>query len=181
MSSGSIKSIKTGTDRARFLNFLTACASRRSTFFALLVASLSGCTDPSTIEVDLSADKPRFTIDHTAWGWPSQWPRVNDFALASEEDGLLWEIRATDPDGCSAHQLAIVYGDVPTGFYQVAPGENARPPRLRCGRTYYVGATGSSSVYRAVFALPADRLGVPAQPDFLHDVQPIDDQAFPSR
>ncbi|MCG8404311.1 MAG: hypothetical protein MI923_03840 [Phycisphaerales bacterium] len=178
MSSSPIKPINAAAGgQARFFNVSAVSVGCRSAVLAFLVTGLSGCADPTAIDVDLSADKPRFTIDHADWGWPFRWRRVSDFALASEEEGLLWEIRSTDPDGCSARQLAIVYGDVPAGFYQVAPEENARPARLRSGRTYYVGATGTSSVYRAVFALPVARLGMPVESS---GVQRREDRGFQS-
>ncbi len=121
----------------------------------------AGCGDPTAIAVDLSADKPRFVIHHVTWGWPFRWPRVQEFAIASNEDGALWDIKSIDEAGVPARELGIVYGEVPPGFAQVSPEQDARPKPLVGGRMYFVGATGPESVYRTVFALPIGMLGPP--------------------
>jgi len=113
-----------------------------------------GCRGGENIGVDLSADTPRFIIHRPVLGWPFRWPMVNAFVIASDEDGAVWELRSTDPSGLPARQLAIIYGRVPSGFYQVVPDENAAPKALRHGRIYYVGATGPKAVFRTVFSLP---------------------------
>lgn len=120
----------------------------------LAVSVATGCGGPHAITVDLSADQPRFIIHQMTWGWPFRWPMVDDFVIASEEDGALWELKSTDPAGVPARRLAIVYGDVPPGFTQVHPEGVSRPKALLPGRSYYVGATGPVSIYRVVFALP---------------------------
>ena len=74
--------------------------------------------------------------------------------MGSEEDDLLWQLRATDDRGQLAHKLAFVYGEIPPGFEQVFPAVGRSPRPLTAGRSYYVGAAGPKAVYRSVFALP---------------------------
>ncbi|MFQ5412539.1 MAG: hypothetical protein ACE5EC_09570 [Phycisphaerae bacterium] len=126
---------------------------------AMCFAGLSGCSTPN-IQVDLSSDRPRFIIHHPTWGWPFRWPRVDGFAIASGTEHH-WELKAVEPSGAPARDLAIVYGEVPNGFYQVFPEKNAKPRSLRAGEIYWVGATGSDTTYHATFALPVDRFGIP--------------------
>lgn len=154
--------------------------SRLSAFSVFFAICLAGCGDQTIIEVDLSADKPRFTFDHSAAGWPFRQPKIDAFALASESDGLLWEIRALTPDGHPVRGFAIIYGDVPEGFHQIAPEGDARPRPLRSGRTYYVGATGPKSVYRTVFALPVEPMGKLGDPGFLPGVRSVEDHVLES-
>lgn len=113
-----------------------------------------GCADPTQIIIDHSSEMPRFIIHHPGWGTPATWPRVQEFAIASDEDGSLWELKSTDPQGVPADRLAIIYGQTPDGFFQAHPAENARPRPLLRGRTYYLGANGTAGSYRGVFALP---------------------------
>jgi len=124
-----------------------------------------GCGASDRIAIDLSAPTPRFILNKPTWGWPFRWPMVNALAIASKQDGALWEIRTTDPDGLAAHRLAIIYGQIPPGFYQVVPDDNAHPPPLRAGRNYFVGATGPDATFRAVFALPIQAGTAPPPPD----------------
>ncbi len=126
------------------------------------------------IAVDLTADHPRFVFHHPTWGWPFRWPKLSSLAVASDEDGLLWKLDATDPGGVAARDLAIVYGETPDGFFQANPPGNARPRPLTRGRVYFVGATGPDSAFRAVFALPVGPYGPAPRPDWLPDSQPAD-------
>jgi len=127
------------------------------------------------IDVDLTSDHPRFVFHHPTWGWPFRWPKVSSLAVASDEDGLLWKLEATDPDGVPAQELAIVYGETPDGFFQADPSGNVRPRALTRGRVYFVGATGRGSVFRAVFALPVGRYGPAPRNDWAPDSQPAGD------
>lgn len=114
-----------------------------------------GCNRPQEIQVDLSADEPRFIIDHAGWPRPFRVPRVNEFAIGAEEDGVVaWHLKSGIPGGEPADNLAIVYGRVPSGFYQVVPAEDAAPKSLVPGRTYLVAAGGDEQIYRIVLALP---------------------------
>jgi hypothetical protein len=131
----------------------------------LVYACSFGCGGGENIGVDLSADAPRFLIHRPILGSPFRWPRVTAFAIASEEDDAMWELRSTNPAGLPARHLAIIYGRVPPGFYQILPNDNATPAALRKGRLYYVGATGPEAAFRTVFSLPIDSLEAsPAPP-----------------
>ncbi len=135
------------------------------------------------IGVDLTADHPRFVFHHPTWGWPFRWPKVSELAVASDEDGLLWKLEATNPAGQAAQELVIVYGEAPDGFSQVEPQGNARPKMLTRGRVYYVGATGPGAVFRAVFALPVGRYGRAPRSDWVPGAQRADiasEQAKPA-
>lgn len=126
-------------------------------FCALVVVCVfqGGCSDPTRIKVDVSAEKPRFLIHHPTWGWPFRWHRIDEFVLASDEDGVVWQLRSADAVGVQTRELAIVFGEVPMGFAQVFPAQELSPEKLKAGRTYYVGATGPKDErYKAVFALP---------------------------
>lgn len=128
----------------------------RTRFLPILVllAAFSGCGRPETIEVDLTTLPVRFIVDHQGWPRPFWWPRVTEFAVASEEDGLLWQVESAEGEGEPADRLAFVYGQPPPGFRQVHPAEGAAPQTLMSGRSYFVAATGPKNVYRVVFALP---------------------------
>jgi hypothetical protein len=126
------------------------------------------------IDIDLTVDHARFVFHYPTWGWPIRWPTVSSLAIASDEDGLLWRLEATDPEGVPARELTIVYGETPDGFSQVDPSGNVRPRPLTRGRVYFVGATGRGSVFRAVFALPVGRYGAPPRHDWVPDSQPAD-------
>ncbi len=127
---------------------------KRTCCIALFLLVWTGCHRSNVIEVDLTTPPPRFVIDHHGWPAPFRWPRVTDFAIASDEDGAVWELRSEKMEGVPARMLAIIYGELPPGFLQVTPAKGARARPLVPGRTYYVGAVGPSSVYRIVFALP---------------------------
>ncbi len=127
----------------------------------LLCMCSPGCGGGENIGVDLSADAPRFILHRPVSGWPFRWPMVDAFVIASEDDGAVWELRSTDPTGLQARRLAIIYGQVPSGFHQVLPKENAAPAALHAGRLYYVGATGPHERFRTVFALPIRPRGSP--------------------
>lgn len=133
------------------------------------------------IGVDLSTDRPRFVLHYATLGWPFRWPKLSSLAVASDEDGLLWKLDATDPDGVAARELAIVYGETPDGFFQAEPPGNARPKSLTRGRVYFVGATGPEAVFRAVFALPVGRYGPAPRNDWAPDSQPADTSPDPVR
>lgn len=126
----------------------------RTCCIPLFLLALTGCHRSNVIKVDLSAHPPRFVIDHYGWPAPFRWPRVTDFAIASEEDGAVWELRSETMDGVPARKLAIIYGEPPPGFVQVTPAKGTHVRALVPGRTYYVGAVGPTAVYRIVFALP---------------------------
>ncbi|HWL94550.1 MAG TPA: hypothetical protein VNT79_13590 [Phycisphaerae bacterium] len=87
---------------------------------------------------------------------------VNAFAIGAEDESL-WEIEALDQEGGAvARQFAIVYGEVPEGFVQNHPRNDASAKPLVPGRTYFVGATGpGGEVFRTVFALPVGPIGRP--------------------
>ncbi len=131
--------------------------SNRLVLASLALAGLAaaGCSSPEgTIDVDLSSVPPRFIVDHKHWPRPFWWPRVNEFAIGSEKDDLLWHLHSADGLGDSARSLAFVYGQVPSGWVQAFPADGVRPKALVAGRSYYVGAVGPKAVYRVVFALP---------------------------
>lgn len=128
----------------------------RYVYLTLFLLLISGCQRDGVIEVDVTAQPPRFIVHHRGWPAPFHWPRVTEFAMASEEDGAVWELRSSSPDGEPARQLAFIYGEVPPGFVQLAPDKAARVHPLVVGRTYFVAAGGPSHVYRIVFALPVD-------------------------
>jgi len=124
----------------------------------LIPAVFSGCSKPQTITLDFSSAPVRLIINHAGWPRPFMCPRVNQFAMASNEDGAVWELESDDPGGVAARQLAMIYGEVPPGFHQITPAGTARAPALVAGRTYFVAAAGPESVYRIVFALPLDAI-----------------------
>jgi hypothetical protein len=112
-----------------------------------------------TIEVDLSAAQVRFIIDDR-YGWQGLFrrPKVTNLAIASQEDELLWELRAVAAAGEPTDRLAFVYGQVPPDFEQVFPKGGASPKPLVAGRSYFVGVTGPREAYRVAFALPVHAL-----------------------
>ncbi len=123
-----------------------------------LALCVFGCHDPTVIDVDFSDETPRFLIHHRTWGWPVLWPRVNAFAIASDEDGKMWELRSRLPEGVPARDLVFEYGETPTEFRQTFPIHDARPRRFSGGRNYFIGATGPNDErYRMVFGLPMPR------------------------
>ena len=127
-------------------------------FVAASALTLSGCSDPQTITLDFSSNPLRLIIDHRGWPRPFMCPRVTQFALASNEDGAVWELESDDARGVPARQLALIYGQVPPGFHQITPSGSVKAPVLLSGRTYFVAAGGPRSIYRIVFALPVDAL-----------------------
>ncbi|HKQ47447.1 MAG TPA: hypothetical protein VJZ71_05220 [Phycisphaerae bacterium] len=135
----------------------------RYAFLTLLLALPAGCQRDGVIEVDLTAQPPRFIVHHRGWPAPFHWPRVTEFAIASEEDGGIWVLRSATSEGEPARQLAFVFGEVPPGFVQLTPDKAARVRPLVVGRTYFVAAGGPTYVYRIVFALPVDTW-TPVQP-----------------
>lgn len=154
------------------------CARSRWVLSAYLLCMCSlGCGGGEHIGVDLSADVPRFIIHRPSLGWPVRWPLVNAFVIASEEDGAVWELRSTDPSGLPARRLAIIYGQVPSGFYQVLPSENVAPAALRKGRLYFVGATGPKAGFRTVFALPIGPRGSPGSSNSSPQAKSHDDRS----
>ncbi len=104
--------------------------------------------------MDLSADGPRFIVDHSGWPRPFRIPRVNEFAIGTEDDVVHWHLKSSLPSGEAADNLAFVYGRVPSGFFQVIPADDAAPKPLVAGRNYLVAAVGEDQVYRIVWALP---------------------------
>jgi hypothetical protein len=135
----------------------------RYAYLGFLFLFLPGCQRDGVIEVDVTAQPPRFIVQHRGWPAPFHWPCVTEFAIASEEDGCVWELRSAADGGEPARQLAFIYGEVPPGFVQLTPEKAARPRALVAGRTYFVAAGGASHVYRIVFALPVDYL-TPVRP-----------------
>jgi hypothetical protein len=123
-------------------------------------AFTSGCIEPEPVQIDLSSNPIRFIIDHQGWPRPLWWPRITEFAIASEEDGQIWELHTEGSKGVLAREIGIVYGEVPPGFYQTFPELNKHPARLEMGRTYYVASGGSKALYRLAFSLPVER-GIP--------------------
>lgn len=133
----------------------------RSSFycFVLFLALASGCSTEQKIEVDLSASTPRFVLDGWTWGWPFRWPRVHALAIGADEESM-WEIESVDPQGVPARQFAIIYGELPQGFIQTHPKNEAKPKRLTQNRNYFVGAAGpNDEIFRTVFALPVEPIG----------------------
>ncbi len=130
----------------------------------LFLLLYSGCNQPGTIEVDTTTRPVRFIVDHQGWPRPFWRPRVTEFAVASEEDGLLWQLESVRSEGEPADQLAFIYGKPPPGFRQLHPHEAAAPKRFVGGRSYFVAATGPNEVYRVVFALPQRAESLHARP-----------------
>lgn len=150
--------------------------NRRLGFVCLSVSCIAviGCGNLNRIEVDLSTATPRIVISGRTWGWPFVWPRVSGIAIATDTEPV-WELESVDKAGVPARNLAIIYGEVPGGFTQTYPGNDARPGRVVPGKTYFVGATGpNEETYRAIFALPVDPLGAPPNPEFEPDRKKMD-------
>lgn len=117
--------------------------------------TVAACNQPQQIQVDLSADRPRFIVDHHGWPRPFKIPRVTEFAIGTEDDSQVnWHLKSSLPSGEPADNLAFVYGQVPPGFYQVVPKEDEAPKPLEPGHNYLVAAGGDEQVYRIVLALP---------------------------
>jgi hypothetical protein len=107
----------------------------------------------------LSSTPVRFIIDHAGWPRPFGWPRVTEFAVASDQTAggeLVWYLKSVSEKGELAHRLAFIYGRVPPDFYQVFPKEGRAARPLEPGRVYYIGAGGDEVVYRMAFSLPVD-------------------------
>ena len=106
----------------------------------------------------MSREPIRFIINHKGWPAPMWYPTVTEFAIAGDDDRLVWQIESSDEIGRRAFEFEIVYGRVPQGFQQVYPVAGAAPARLVPERTYYVAAGGPEEqrgeLYRMVFALP---------------------------
>ena len=108
--------------------------------------------------MDLSSRPIRFIIYHQGWPRPFWWPRVNELAVADNQDALIWHLKSSNAQGELAHQLAIVYGRVPPGFYQVFPEGDKAPAPFQRDRTYYIAAGGDHAIYRMAFSLPVEAL-----------------------
>lgn len=142
---------------ARFLSHPRFMIRRLSLSTMLLCfAPAAGCSVEGRIDVDASALPSRFHIHQKGWPAPFYIPRITEFAIASEEDGPIWQLEAESGKGVMARNLAIEYGILPTGFVQVYPEGDQKPTALRTGRTYFVAAGGPKAIYRMVFALPVE-------------------------
>ena len=73
------------------------------------------------------------------------WPRVKEFAVASAEDGVVWQLECGASGGLMARDLAILYGRVPSGFVQVSPAAGKAPAPFVRGRSYYIAAGGDDA------------------------------------
>ncbi len=122
--------------------------------FGVMFCTTFGCSHEGIVRVDLQPDPVRFIIDHAGWPRPFWSPRVTEFAIASEEDGPIWQLQSIDEFGLAARNLIFDYGRVPAGFVQIFPEDGRRPTSLRTHRTYFVAAGGPNAVYRIVFAMP---------------------------
>lgn len=121
--------------------------------------ALSGCAQLQSVDIDLTSTPVRFIIDHVGWPRPFGWPRVTEFAIASnqtEAGELVWYLKSVSEKGEFAHRLAFIYGRVSPGFYQVFPEEGRSAKPLEPGRIYYIAAGGDEVVYRMAFSLPVD-------------------------
>lgn len=117
---------------------------------------ISGCSVEGPIEVDCTSHPVRFIVNHRGWPRPFWSPRINEFAIASEADGPVWQLQADDSLGVPARQLAFVYGQIPPGFIQIFPDNAARPKALKPARNYFVAAGGPKAVFKMVFAVPVE-------------------------
>lgn len=126
---------------------------------------LSGCAVEGPIEVDSTTEPVRFIINHRGWPRPFWSPDITEFAIASEEEGPIWQLEAATGQGVKARQLAILFGRVPSGFVQTFPAQAEKPRRLKPGRNYFVAAGGPKAVFKVVFAVPIDGY-TPEMPDF---------------
>jgi hypothetical protein len=116
----------------------------------------TGCQlPPQTIEMDVGAHPVRFLIHHQGWPAPLMWPRIDDFAIATQEE-VIWQLKATSGRGVPARDLAIAFGKPPDDFAQVLPEQNKSPRPLVRGKTYFVAAGSKQCLYRIVFSLPVD-------------------------
>ncbi len=142
----------------------------------ILLFALNGCGKPECIKIDLSGEEPRFLIHKPGWGWPFLWPRVDALSIASEEEGEVWRLKATDPTGVPARHLAVVFGQPPNGFFQELPENEAKPKPLVPGRNYFIGAVGQSLACGIGFALPVGQFGAtPMRPlPGAEEVKPAD-------
>jgi len=130
---------------------------RRNGFAALaaLAAACAGCGPyEGVIQIDQTAEPIRFIVHHDDWPRPFWYKRITEFAIASDQDGRIWELKSASPRGVGANQLALLYGRTPEAFTQSYPAGNERPGRLVRGRTYYVAAGGPRALYKMAFALP---------------------------
>jgi len=127
-----------------------------SGLIVLIGACLAGgCGRIQIMEVDLSGRQPRFLVNHRGWPRPFRIPGVTEFAIGGEDDdSVWWHVKSVAPEGEPADDLAFVYGQVPPGFRQVYPKDDAAPQPLEPGRNYLVAAGGRHHLYRVVFALP---------------------------
>ncbi len=157
---------------------------RRPLLPAILALALSfplaGCQQEGVIEIDLRAKPVKFLIDHRGWPRPFWYPRVTEFAIASEEDGPIWQLEAADETGQPARDLEITYGLIPKGFVQILPEGGLRPRKLVTHRTYFAAAGGPRSIYKMVFSMPLTNWSpIPPTPEPKYDAssQPAEPSA----
>lgn len=133
---------------------------------------VAGCARESNILIEFDGDTPTFIVDQPSLMWGVPPARINALAVASEDEAF-WQIETVDPNGMPMGGGTITYGQVPEGFEQVTPARGGRARDLRPGVTYYVGATGpDDATWRAIFALPVGRFGLPPKPEFGTDAPP---------
>lgn len=131
-----------------------------------------GCVSSNQLDIELEDDEPTFFVYAPLWTWSGKPVRINALAVASSNESY-WEIRTRTPDGVPAAGLEIRYGELPEDFEQTTPPNSGRAKDLAPGETYYVGATGpDDETWRAVFALPVGRFGLPPKPEFEPEPEP---------
>lgn len=141
---------------------------------------IEGCQHEGVIEIDLKARPVKFLIDHRGWPRPFWYPRVTEFAIASEEDGPIWQLEAADETGQPARNLEITYGLVPKGFVQIFPEGGLRPRKLVTHRTYFAAAGGPRSLYKMVFSMPLTSwapISPTPEPNYDASTQPAEEPA----
>jgi len=143
-------------------------------FIALagLSTAALACSDDSRIIIEFDGDTPILIFDQPSLTWGAPPVRVSELAIADESEAY-WEIRAAHPDGAPIGGTEITYGRLPPGFEQIFPANGGRAKDITAGVAYYVGATGPNEItWRAIFALPVGRFGMPPKPEFGADETP---------
>lgn len=137
-----------------------------STIVSVAGLVATACSHDSQILIEFDGETPIFIVDQPSLTWGVPPARMDGLAVANEKEAF-WEIRSIDESGVEVGGSEIIYGQLPEGFEQITPSNGGRAKDIYPGESYYLGATGpDDATWRAIFALPVGRYGIPPKPDF---------------